>query len=533
MRSDNESDERIISGLDYLNDNGGGLLWVPNNDSSYLRVGPVNVTYYNQSTYQCIILRNDNNTNSDIATLEVVDIPTVEIMMVTDNCLDVTANWSPITGECSNSTFNVTLLSASGNRVMMTNGTSYTFDNTVMLSGDISVSVVAFNGDATGATNQVDAQPSLTNVPSISNPMEVENCVSYYNLNWTDTTQCIPVSYTVVLTNTSSGEMHSSTTDVTSYNFTELTSNTNYTVCITGRNRVGLSDAMMEFKTPHSAVPPRVMGVMPSTRRTFQNVDDIMISWTKPMIENVCHTSAISHYMVQISYSRSGDKSVKSGYSAKIPANRTSILMSEEFKNHPMIMTTYNITVFAFNEGGRSNPSAIETISSSESDNTGLIIGGVVGTIVAVIVLIIIGIVLYYCYCFKERSNSGKADQQYDRDGTPTSSVRVQTLDRFGKPIGNENVDPTDYKPVSSPEDTVTPVFYGTKQGASLTTQNGQDQQEYGYARTGPIAVVMEGGTSVSYAESDITPKPASVKEPESQLHYGIINPKSVQETQI
>ena len=83
-------------------------------------------------------------------------------MMVTDNCLDVTANWSPITGECSNSTFNVTLLSASGNRVMMTNGTSYTFDNTVMLSGDISVSVVAFNGDATGATNQVDAQPSLT-----------------------------------------------------------------------------------------------------------------------------------------------------------------------------------------------------------------------------------------------------------------------------------------------------------------------------------------------------------------------------------
>ena len=90
-------------------------------------------------------------------------------------------------------------------------------------------------------------------VPSISNPMEVENCVSYYNLNWTDTTQCIPVSYTVVLTNTSSGEMHSSTTDVTSYNFTELTSNTNYTVCITGRNRVGLSDAMMEFKTPHSA----------------------------------------------------------------------------------------------------------------------------------------------------------------------------------------------------------------------------------------------------------------------------------------
>ena len=72
MRSDNESDERIISGLDYLNDNGGGLLWVPNNDSSYLRVGPVNVTYYNQSTYQCIILRNDNNTNSDIATLEVV-----------------------------------------------------------------------------------------------------------------------------------------------------------------------------------------------------------------------------------------------------------------------------------------------------------------------------------------------------------------------------------------------------------------------------------------------------------------------------
>jgi len=89
-------------------------------------------------------------------------IPAVSILMVTDNCLDVTANWSPLTGECSDSQFMITLLSDNDNIVDMTSEISYTFDNTVTLTGDISVSVVAINGNAIGTSTRVDAQPSLT-----------------------------------------------------------------------------------------------------------------------------------------------------------------------------------------------------------------------------------------------------------------------------------------------------------------------------------------------------------------------------------
>jgi len=68
----------------------------------------------------------------------------------------------------------------------------------------------------------------------------VERCVSYLYITWDDTTQCVPVNYTVMLTNTSSGELPYTDTPSTSYyNFTGLTSDTLYIVTITGRNRVG------------------------------------------------------------------------------------------------------------------------------------------------------------------------------------------------------------------------------------------------------------------------------------------------------
>ena len=68
----------------------------------------------------------------------------------------------------------------------------------------------------------------------------IERCVSYLYITWADTTQCVPVNYSIMLTNTSSGELlHIDTTSTNSYNFTGLTSDTLYTVAITGRNRVG------------------------------------------------------------------------------------------------------------------------------------------------------------------------------------------------------------------------------------------------------------------------------------------------------
>jgi len=87
-----------------------------------------------------------------------VGIPEVSNVRATDNCLDVKASWSPITGTCSNSQFTITLLPAS--RLDMTYDTSYTFNDTVSLTGDIFVSVVALNGDAMGTSKQVVAQRS-------------------------------------------------------------------------------------------------------------------------------------------------------------------------------------------------------------------------------------------------------------------------------------------------------------------------------------------------------------------------------------
>ena len=83
--------------------------------------------------------------------------------MATDNCLNVNANWTSITGVCSNSVQYMITLSSSGDIIgpVVTSDTSYTFNNTVMLTGDISVSVVAFNGNKMGTSIQVAAQPSL------------------------------------------------------------------------------------------------------------------------------------------------------------------------------------------------------------------------------------------------------------------------------------------------------------------------------------------------------------------------------------
>jgi len=85
-----------------------------------------------------------------------VGIPKVNLA-VTDNCLDIKASWNQITGECSNSRYMVNLTGGSN---VTTSDTSHTFNNTVNLTGDISVSVVALNGNAMGSSVEVSAQPS-------------------------------------------------------------------------------------------------------------------------------------------------------------------------------------------------------------------------------------------------------------------------------------------------------------------------------------------------------------------------------------
>jgi len=94
-----------------------------------------------------------------------IGIPAVTNLMATDNCLNVTASWSPITGPCSDSVhYMITLSSSSGDTIgpVMTSDTSYTFNNTVMfnLIGNVSVGVVAFHGKIMGTSVQAASQPS-------------------------------------------------------------------------------------------------------------------------------------------------------------------------------------------------------------------------------------------------------------------------------------------------------------------------------------------------------------------------------------
>ena len=91
------------------------------------------------------------------------DIPAVTNLIATENCLNITASWSPITGPCSDSVRYMITLSSSSNDTIgpfITSNTSYTFNNTVMLTGDVSVSVVAFNSYQKGISLQAATQPS-------------------------------------------------------------------------------------------------------------------------------------------------------------------------------------------------------------------------------------------------------------------------------------------------------------------------------------------------------------------------------------
>ena len=92
-----------------------------------------------------------------------------------------------------------------------------------------------------------------TDIPQITTLSVVERCVSYLYITWNDTSQCVPVSYTVTLSNTSSGELlHNDIASSNYYNFTGLTSDMTYTITVTGRNRVGEDVVMNQTSTLES-----------------------------------------------------------------------------------------------------------------------------------------------------------------------------------------------------------------------------------------------------------------------------------------
>ena len=74
-----------------------------------------------------------------------------------------------------------------------------------------------------------------------------------------------------------------------------------------------------------------------------------MVLIQAPSILNLCTTSLISSYEVQINYSNNDGRSSDS---RSVPGNITSVLMSDLFLGHPLLGTTYNIAVVAVNEAG-------------------------------------------------------------------------------------------------------------------------------------------------------------------------------------
>ena len=76
----------------------------------------------------------------------------------------------------------------------------------------------------------------------------VERCVSNLSVTWNTNTQCAPMNYAVMLTDTSGRSMEYYTSD-TSYSFPGLTSDTEYTITVNGTNRFGPGVDMISNST--------------------------------------------------------------------------------------------------------------------------------------------------------------------------------------------------------------------------------------------------------------------------------------------
>ena len=117
-----------------------------------------------------------------------IGIPTINNLMATDNCFNVTTSWDAITGVCSNSVqYMVQLFTTTGNTIglVVTNDTSYTFTDAVNLTSGISVTVAAFNEHSMGDSLRIIAQSSPTSeryyYTSVHGQCEWNLCVTSYS----------------------------------------------------------------------------------------------------------------------------------------------------------------------------------------------------------------------------------------------------------------------------------------------------------------------------------------------------------------
>ena len=82
------------------------------------------------------------------------EIPSVENLMVADQCTTIRASWDITEGPCTDLLYNVTLLSSNGEILRepsITNGTFDEFDTVIgTFNGNVYVRVVPMNDNTTG-----------------------------------------------------------------------------------------------------------------------------------------------------------------------------------------------------------------------------------------------------------------------------------------------------------------------------------------------------------------------------------------------
>ena len=85
-----------------------------------------------------------------------IEIPSVENLMIADQCTTIRASWDITEGSCTHLSYDVTLSSSDGVTLqgpMATNDAVYNFTDVETFNGQFSVSVVPINGNARGAGN--------------------------------------------------------------------------------------------------------------------------------------------------------------------------------------------------------------------------------------------------------------------------------------------------------------------------------------------------------------------------------------------
>ncbi|XP_065915415.1 receptor-type tyrosine-protein phosphatase eta-like isoform X2 [Dysidea avara] len=386
--------------------------------------------------YECTTATND--VTSSIV-LNVADSPSLINITVEDTGTTfITISW--ISTSVGSVTYTILLSSSTGDVMIqiITTDTEYNITG-LSIGTSYRISVVPSVGMCQGEGKEVMVNTTgmpTTDIPQLSDPVVVERCVSYLYIIWNDTTQSVPVNYTVMLTNTSSGELLHSTTTNNNYNFTGLTSDTSYTITIAGRNRVGQDVVINHISSLKSEVPQMVLEVTPSSITTSrQQVKNITISWMAPSILNLCTTSLISSYEVQIDYTNNDGHST---YSRSVPSNITSVLMSDLFVGHPLPGTTYNIVVVAVNEGGHGVATCNTPTCDCGSDDyclTEVVALGIVVTFIITLVVTTLISVIITRMCYKRQlkkivrtnNNNNSATQDNSRFVLMGRDVKMDT----------------------------------------------------------------------------------------------------------